>query len=157
MSATLDAGKFQEYFDQAPLMVCARMRRAIVHMSQVVPGRKFPVEIFYTSEPERDYLEAGAAASAERSDASQAAIRTVVQIHLYEPRGDILMFLTGQEVHASRELPIRSTHARKSTRRAAASSRRSRRLRRRAATSRSSRCTPRSRRGAPATTPTTLS
>jgi pre-mRNA-splicing factor ATP-dependent RNA helicase DHX15/PRP43 len=43
MSATLDAGKFQEYFDNAPLMV--------------VPGRKFPVEIFYTAQPERDYLE----------------------------------------------------------------------------------------------------
>jgi HrpA-like RNA helicase len=28
----------------------------------------------------------------------QAAIRTVVQIHLYEPKGDILLFLTGQEV-----------------------------------------------------------
>ena len=42
-----------------------------------------PVEIFYTPEPERDYLE--------------AAIRTVVQIHLCEPEGDILVFLTGEE------------------------------------------------------------
>jgi len=39
MSATLDAGKFQDYFDGAPLMK--------------VPGRLFPVEIFYTPEPER--------------------------------------------------------------------------------------------------------
>eukprot|EP00794_Sanderia_malayensis_P005487 gene5487-6172_t len=44
MSATLDAGKFQEYFDSAPLMT--------------IPGRTHPVEIFYTPEPERDYLEA---------------------------------------------------------------------------------------------------
>ena len=44
MSATLDAGKFQGYFDNAPLMN--------------VPGRTHPVEIFYTPEPERDYLEA---------------------------------------------------------------------------------------------------
>jgi ATP-dependent helicase HrpB len=44
MSATLDAGKFQAYFDSAPLMK--------------VPGRLHPVEIFYTPEPERDYLEA---------------------------------------------------------------------------------------------------
>ena len=44
MSATLDAGKFQNYFDNAPLMN--------------VPGRTHPVEIFYTPEPERDYLEA---------------------------------------------------------------------------------------------------
>ncbi len=34
-------------------------------------------------EPERDYLE--------------AAIRTVVQIHVCEPPGDILVFLTGEE------------------------------------------------------------
>lgn len=70
MSATLDAGKFQSYFDNAPLLT--------------VPGRTHPVEIFYTPEPERDYLE--------------AAIRTVVQIHLCEEvEGDILLFLTGQE------------------------------------------------------------
>ena len=50
-----------------------------------MPGRTHPVEIFYTPEPERDYLE--------------AAIRTVVQIHLCEEvEGDILLFLTGQEV-----------------------------------------------------------
>lgn len=50
-----------------------------------VPGRTFPVEIFYTPEPERDYLE--------------AAIRTVIQIHMCEESaGDILLFLTGQEV-----------------------------------------------------------
>ena len=34
-------------------------------------------------EPERDYLE--------------AAIRTVVQVHICEPPGDILVFLTGEE------------------------------------------------------------
>ncbi|KAJ9587178.1 hypothetical protein L9F63_019297, partial [Diploptera punctata] len=70
MSATLDAGKFQQYFDNAPLMN--------------VPGRTHPVEIFYTPEPERDYLE--------------AAIRTVIQIHMCEEiAGDVLLFLTGQE------------------------------------------------------------
>ena len=70
MSATLDAGKFQSYFDNAPLMS--------------IPGRTFPVEIFYTPEPEKDYLE--------------AAIRTVIQIHLCEEQeGDCLLFLTGQE------------------------------------------------------------
>lgn len=70
MSATLDAGKFQQYFRDAPLLS--------------VPGRTHPVEIFFTPEPERDYLE--------------AAIRTVIQIHLCEEvEGDILLFLTGQE------------------------------------------------------------
>uniref|UniRef100_A0A6Q2ZMK5 ATP-dependent RNA helicase DHX15 n=1 Tax=Esox lucius TaxID=8010 RepID=A0A6Q2ZMK5_ESOLU len=70
MSATLDAGKFQVYFDSCPLLT--------------IPGRTHPVEIFYTPEPERDYLE--------------AAIRTVVQIHMCEEEeGDCLLFLTGQE------------------------------------------------------------
>jgi pre-mRNA-splicing factor ATP-dependent RNA helicase DHX15/PRP43 len=69
MSATLDSGKFQDYFEKAPLLK--------------VPGRTFPVEIFYTPEPEKDYLE--------------AVVRTVMQIHMCEPEGDILVFLTGQE------------------------------------------------------------
>ncbi|KAF2761500.1 putative Pre-mRNA-splicing factor ATP-dependent RNA helicase PRP43 [Pseudovirgaria hyperparasitica] len=69
MSATLDATKFQKYFHGAPLLA--------------VPGRTHPVEIFYTPEPERDYVE--------------AAIRTVLQIHATEPDGDILLFLTGEE------------------------------------------------------------
>lgn len=69
MSATLDAQKFQRYFNDAPLLA--------------VPGRTFPVEIFYTPEPEKDYVE--------------AAIRTVLQIHASEPEGDILVFLTGEE------------------------------------------------------------
>jgi len=69
MSATLDAQKFQSYFFNAPLLA--------------VPGRTHPVEIFYTPEAERDYVE--------------AAIRTVLQIHACEPEGDILLFLTGEE------------------------------------------------------------
>merc|ERR1719504_248571 len=69
MSATMDAQKMQGYFDGAPLLN--------------IPGRTHPVEIFYTAEPERDYLE--------------AAIRTVVQIHNSEGEGDILLFLMGEE------------------------------------------------------------
>lgn len=70
MSATLDAGKFSKYFNDCPLIA--------------VPGRSFPVEVYYTPEPEKDYVE--------------AAIRTVIQIHLTErEKGDILVFLTGQE------------------------------------------------------------
>ncbi|OXV09632.1 hypothetical protein Egran_02599 [Elaphomyces granulatus] len=69
MSATLDAQKFQTYFNEAPLLA--------------VPGRTHSVEIFYTPEPEQDYVE--------------AAIRTVLQIHATEPEGDVLVFLTGEE------------------------------------------------------------
>uniref|UniRef100_A0A915PPL1 RNA helicase n=1 Tax=Setaria digitata TaxID=48799 RepID=A0A915PPL1_9BILA len=67
--ATLDAVKFSEYFYEAPIFT--------------IPGRTFPVEILYTREPETDYLD--------------AAHITVMQIHLTEPPGDILVFLTGQE------------------------------------------------------------
>ena len=48
-----------------------------------IPGRTFPVQILYTKEPETDYLD--------------ASLITVMQIHLSEPPGDILLFLTGQE------------------------------------------------------------
>ena len=41
------------------------------------------MDIFYTAQPERDYVE--------------AAVKTVVQIHLYEEPGDILLFLTGEQ------------------------------------------------------------
>ena len=68
-SATLDAEKFSNYFFKCPIFT--------------IPGRTFPVEVLYTKEPEPDYLE--------------AAMITVMQIHLSEPAGDILVFLTGQE------------------------------------------------------------
>ncbi|KAF2754379.1 ATP-dependent RNA helicase DHX8 [Pseudovirgaria hyperparasitica] len=68
-SATLDADKFSEYFNKCPIFS--------------IPGRTFPVEIMYSREPESDYLD--------------AALTTVMQIHLTEPMGDILLFLTGKE------------------------------------------------------------
>jgi ATP-dependent RNA helicase DHX8/PRP22 len=68
-SATLDADKFSEYFYKCPIFS--------------IPGRTFPVEIMYSREPESDYLD--------------AALVTVMQIHLTEPAGDILLFLTGKE------------------------------------------------------------
>jgi len=68
-SATLDAEKFSGYFFDCPIFT--------------IPGRIHPVEIMYTKDPESDYLD--------------ATIITVMQIHLSEPAGDILVFLTGQE------------------------------------------------------------
>eukprot|EP00123_Amoebidium_parasiticum_P017098 comp23708_c0_seq1/m.40778 comp23708_c0_seq1/g.40778 ORF comp23708_c0_seq1/g.40778 comp23708_c0_seq1/m.40778 type:complete len:1218 (-) comp23708_c0_seq1:134-3787(-) len=68
-SATLDAEKFSTYFFSCPIFT--------------IPGRTFPVEILYTKEAETDYLD--------------ASLITVMQIHLSEPPGDILVFLTGQE------------------------------------------------------------
>ncbi|CAN1305669.1 Pre-mRNA-splicing factor ATP-dependent RNA helicase DEAH1 [Linum perenne] len=68
-SATLDAAKFSDYFDVAPIFN--------------IPGRRHPVEIHYTRAPEADYLD--------------AAIVTVLQIHVTQSPGDILVFFTGQE------------------------------------------------------------
>ncbi|ESQ33538.1 hypothetical protein EUTSA_v10006650mg [Eutrema salsugineum] len=68
-SATMDAEKFSDYFDTAPIFS--------------FPGRRYPVEINFTSAPEADYMD--------------AAIVTVLTIHVREPLGDILVFFTGQE------------------------------------------------------------
>ncbi|WVZ06929.1 hypothetical protein V8G54_020275 [Vigna mungo] len=68
-SATLDAEKFSGYFFNCNIFT--------------IPGRTFHVDILYAKQPESDYLD--------------ASLRTVLQIHLDEPEGDILLFLTGQE------------------------------------------------------------
>ncbi|TPX59462.1 hypothetical protein PhCBS80983_g02474 [Powellomyces hirtus] len=68
-SATLDAERFSTYFFNCPILT--------------IPGRTFPVEILFAKEPESDYMD--------------SALITVMQIHLSEPAGDILLFLTGQE------------------------------------------------------------
>jgi pre-mRNA-splicing factor ATP-dependent RNA helicase DHX16 len=69
-SATLDAEKFSKYFDDASIFM--------------IPGRMFPVDIYYTKAPEADYVD--------------ASVVTVLQIHVSQPlNGDILVFLTGQE------------------------------------------------------------
>ena len=67
-SATLDADKFSKYFNECPIFT--------------IKGRAFPVELSYLLSPESDYME--------------AALETVMQTHITEPIGDILLFLTGQ-------------------------------------------------------------
>ncbi|KAK6200330.1 P-loop containing nucleoside triphosphate hydrolase protein [Scheffersomyces amazonensis] len=75
-SATINAEKFSKYFNGASILN--------------IPGRRFPVTIHYTSNPEANYI--------------QAAITTIFQIHLTQPLpGDILVFLTGQEEIESME------------------------------------------------------
>lgn len=68
-SATLDAEKFSKFFDGAPIFR--------------VPGRRFPVDIYHIRAPAANYVD--------------AVIMTALQIHVNEPTGDILIFLTGQE------------------------------------------------------------
>lgn len=68
-SATLNAEKFSDFFDMAPVFK--------------IPGRRYKVDIHYTVAPEADYVD--------------AAVATVLQLHVMQPPGDILLFLTGQE------------------------------------------------------------
>lgn len=68
-SATLDSDKFSGYFGDCQIYN--------------IPGRTHPVKVLYANEPYQDYLD--------------AALLTVQQIHLVEPPGDILLFLTGKE------------------------------------------------------------
>jgi len=68
-SATLDSKKFSKYFFECPVFP--------------IPGRTHPVEKLFALQPQEDYLE--------------SSLETVMRIHLSEPPGDILVFLTGQE------------------------------------------------------------
>ncbi|KAK2195685.1 bifunctional Helicase [Babesia duncani] len=68
-SATLEAEKFALYFDNAPIFK--------------IPGRRYPVQIYYTKAPEANFLD--------------ASVITVLQVHLTQPPGDILVFLPGQQ------------------------------------------------------------
>jgi len=70
MSATLEADLFEKYFQAKVLYV---------------QGRQYPVEVLYTNEAQRQWID--------------SLVTTVVQINLEEQssRGDILAFLTGKE------------------------------------------------------------
>lgn len=68
MSATIDAHRFETYFN-APCLS--------------VPGRLFPVDVVYSREPEMDYV--------------KAAIAKVISICQTQPPGDVLLFLTGED------------------------------------------------------------
>ncbi|XP_035229076.1 pre-mRNA-splicing factor ATP-dependent RNA helicase PRP16-like [Stegodyphus dumicola] len=68
-SATMDASKFANFFGNVP--------------SFVIPGRTFPVELFFSKNPIEDYVD--------------SAVKQVLQIHLQQTIGDILVFMPGQE------------------------------------------------------------
>ncbi|KAF8249516.1 P-loop containing nucleoside triphosphate hydrolase protein [Wilcoxina mikolae CBS 423.85] len=81
-SATMDAQKFSRYFDNCPIFN--------------IPGRRYPVDVHYTQQPEANYL--------------NAAITTIFQIHTTTPpQGDILVFLTGQDEIEAAELNLQET------------------------------------------------
>ena len=83
-SATINAERFSDFFGGAPILN--------------IPGRRFPVDVHYTKQPEANYI--------------QAAITTVFQIHLTTTgAGDILVFLTGQdEIEQMEEALVDAVH-----------------------------------------------
>uniref|UniRef100_A0A7N0T0X3 RNA helicase n=1 Tax=Kalanchoe fedtschenkoi TaxID=63787 RepID=A0A7N0T0X3_KALFE len=68
-SATLDCEKVSAFFDGCPVVT--------------VPGKLFPVEIFYREERPRSYVD--------------ACLEEALRIHVSQPEGDVLIFMTGQE------------------------------------------------------------
>ncbi|ORY22759.1 pre-mRNA splicing factor [Naematelia encephala] len=79
-SATIDAEDFLEYFNSNADGTDRTKDDAIIVSLE---GRMFPVEVCYLKDPPVDYVE--------------AAVQTVFNIHMKEPPGDILVFLTGRE------------------------------------------------------------
>ncbi|XP_036845498.1 ATP-dependent RNA helicase DHX33 [Oncorhynchus mykiss] len=70
MSATMDVDLFSQYFNKSPVLY--------------LEGRQHPIQMYYTKQPQSDYL--------------QAALVSVFQIHQEAPAShDILVFMTGQE------------------------------------------------------------
>ncbi|XP_030960687.1 probable pre-mRNA-splicing factor ATP-dependent RNA helicase DEAH4 [Quercus lobata] len=68
-SATLDGEKVSNFFSNCPILS--------------VPGKLYPVEILYSNERPTSYLE--------------ASLKTALDIHIREPEGDVLIFMTGQD------------------------------------------------------------
>jgi len=68
-SATMNSERFSRFYGGAPEFF--------------IPGRTFPVDIQYSRSPCEDYVD--------------SAVRQVLAIHVSQPTGDILVFMTGQE------------------------------------------------------------
>lgn len=68
-SATMDSGKFASFFGDVPVFT--------------IPGRTFPVDMFFSRNVVEDYVE--------------ASVKQALQIHLQADEGDILVFMPGQE------------------------------------------------------------
>lgn len=70
MSATMDVDHFSKFFNKAPVLY--------------LEGRQFPVQVYYSRQPQSDYV--------------FAAVVALFQIHREEPADQhVLIFLTGQE------------------------------------------------------------
>ena len=72
-SATIESDHFLKYFNTDGLTATALR----------IEGKTFPIDIYYLNDPIADYL--------------RASVNTVIKIHETQRRGDILVFLTGQD------------------------------------------------------------
>ncbi|KAI8326954.1 P-loop containing nucleoside triphosphate hydrolase protein [Choanephora cucurbitarum] len=68
-SATMNAERFSQFFGNAPCFF--------------IPGRTFPVDVMFSKTSCEDYVD--------------SAVKQTLAIHLSQPAGDILIFMTGQE------------------------------------------------------------
>lgn len=68
-SATMNAERFSRFYGGAP--------------EYNIPGRTFPVDVLWSKSPCEDYVD--------------AAVKQILQIHVGQGTGDILVFMTGQE------------------------------------------------------------
>ncbi|KAG2706688.1 hypothetical protein I3843_05G103400 [Carya illinoinensis] len=68
-SATLDGEKVSKFFSNCPILT--------------VPGKLYPVEILYSNERPKSYLE--------------SSLKAALDIHVRQPEGDVLIFMTGQD------------------------------------------------------------
>lgn len=82
-SATLQAEDFLRFFSGSTESEPDGQDDAKSGKIVSIEGRAFPVDIHYLTEPCEEYLE--------------RAVKTVFDIHISEPEGDILVFLTGRD------------------------------------------------------------
>lgn len=81
-SATLQAEEFLEFFTRRS-ETHAQDQPQVTGAIISIEGRTYPIDILYLESPAENYVE--------------KAVSTVLEIHAKEPKGDILVFLTGRD------------------------------------------------------------
>ncbi|KAK4179924.1 P-loop containing nucleoside triphosphate hydrolase protein [Triangularia setosa] len=83
-SATLQAEDFRDFFSE-PNEEAPKDDKKATEVASIISleGRTYPIDILYLEHPAEDYLE--------------KAVSTVFDIHSNEPKGDVLVFLTGRD------------------------------------------------------------
>lgn len=81
-SATLQAEEFLEFFTRRS-ETHAQDQPQVTGAIISIEGRTYPIDILYLESPAENYVE--------------KAVSTVFEIHAKEPKGDILVFLTGRD------------------------------------------------------------